>query len=141
MHTMAQIHGRVLAVPGFLLLLAGFLLSGCEEMTTGDKTRTPTAASLVGEWQIEHYDNPGQPDPYGIIWKFNRDGTFEARTKTAPGSYTSASGTWSLSGNMLTITVRAFEVTSTQVTAITVTSNKLCRHFDDEDGDICYIRI
>ena len=141
MHTMAQKYGTVLAVPGLLLLLAGLLLSGCEEMTTDDKPRTPTAASLVGEWQIEDYDNPGQPNPYGIIFKFNRDGTLESRTKTAPGTYVSAPGTWSLSGNMLTITVRAFEVTSTQVTAITVTSNKLCQHFDEEDGDTCYIRI
>ena len=128
-----------------LTMAAALVLVACEEMPDTDTdtdTRTPTVARLVGEWQIEHYDNPGEPDPEGVVIVLNRDGTMESRVHTAPGNTISAQGTWSLRGEVLTLSVTALGITSTDVSRITeLTTNRLCRRDEADDTDTCYVRI
>ena len=46
-----------------VVLLAVVLLVGCEEATeTAQDTQRPTAARLVGQWQIEGYET-GEVEP------------------------------------------------------------------------------
>ena len=128
-----------------LTMAAALVLVACEQMPDSDTdtdTRTPTVARLVGEWQIERYDNPGEPDPEGAVIVLNRDGTMESRVHTTPGNTISARGTWSVRGEVLTLTVTAFGITSTTVSRITeLTTNRLCRRGEDDDTDICHVRI
>ena len=114
-----------------LTMAAALALVACEQCEqlpdtdTDTATRTPTVARLlVGQWQIEHYDNPGERDPEGVAIVLNRDGTLGSRLQSTPGTTISAQGTWSLRGQVLTMTVTAFGIASTTASRITEFTNK-----------------
>ena len=123
-----------------VVLLAVVLLVGCEEATeTAQDTQRPTAARLVGQWQIEGYET-GEVDPDGIILTFERDGTLVS-TGSIEGGTISARGTWSLRGDLLTLSVTVLGLTSTTEGRITeLTATRLCWRVTDAEEDTCYRR-
>ena len=118
---------------------AAVLLVGCDEMTgTAQETR-PTEARLVGAWQIEDYET-GEADPNGTILTFNRDGTLVS-TNAIEGATISAPGTWSLQGDVLTISVTVLGLTVRTEARITeLTATRLCWRVEDAEEDTCYRR-
>ena len=123
-------------------MAATLLLMACEEMTDTQGLSDdgkPTVARLIGSWQIEGDD--GQADETGVRLTFNRDGSMVS-SQNIGGSAISASGTWSLRGDVLTMRVSALGITSETVGKVTeLTASRFCwLAGTDDDTEICYLR-
>ena len=130
------------ALVGFTVLAAALLATGCEEMTTKpDDPKQPTAASLVGSWQIEDYET-GEVDPDGVILRFYSGGRLEGRTMVQ-GATLVSQGTWSLQGSRLTMSLTALGLTVETVATVRVlTATRLCFLAQAEEAEeVCYRRV
>ena len=123
-----------------MLLVFSFLFTiGCDDDEATDETNP-----LVGVWNMTSlsFATGGETltidasDEFSIVFIFNEDGTF-SNQGVMDGESHSESGTWSTSGNKLTvITEDVEEGTETEIWDYTVSGSSFSFTFTDtEDGE------
>ena len=123
-----------------MLLVFSFLFTiGCDDDEATDETNP-----LVGVWNMTSlsFATGGETltidasDEFSIVLIFNEDGTF-SNQGVMEGESHSESGTWSTSGNKLTvITEDVEEGTETEIWDYTVSGSSFSFTFNDtEDGE------
>ena len=121
-----------------MLLVFSFLFTiGC-----GDDEATDETNPLVGVWNMtsvviesEGTTTLDASDEFSIVLIFNEDGTF-SNQGVVEGESHSESGTWSTSGNKLTvITEDVQEGTETEIWDYTVSESSFSFTFTEREGD------
>ena len=121
-----------------MLLVFSFLFTiGC-----GDDEATDETNPLVGVWNMtsvviesEGTTTLDASDEFSIVLIFNEDGTF-SNQGVMDGESHSESGTWSTSGNKLTvITEDVQEGTETEIWDYTVSESSFSFSFTEREGD------
>ena len=121
-----------------MLLVFSFLFTiGCDDDEATDETNP-----LVGVWNMtsvviesEGTTTLDASDEFSIVLIFNEDGTF-SNQGVFDGESHSESGTWSTSGNKLTvITEDVQEGTETEIWDYTVSESSFSFTFTETEGD------
>lgn len=116
------------------LLLAFVLLWSC-----GKESTKPKESELIGTWNAEtetHYwgsiSNPDSTDMTtyvpGLVtmtWKFGSDNSFELKTTLFGTDFLTLEGTWSTSGDQLTITLTVLGIETEPIYTYTIVSDEL----------------
>ena len=102
---------------GLIILLPILILHGCGDDDDGVTNSNPIPANLVGTWWFNSATENGEPITYTEL-NYSDSGVTQSVTFNANGTYSlveyndqmdtvySQSGTFSVSGNQLTITVK-----------------------------------
>ena len=115
-------------------------------MTCGTGTDPLTEEGIVGQWAateiegaIDATGDPLEIDGSVSTWIFNADGTYQWFLHAAPFYTFDGAGTFSLSGDVMTVTGivanTLFSETTGNEDAITLTFGNNTFSFRDEDGD------
>lgn len=114
---------------------------------SGDGTEPITEQELVGQWAateiegaIDANGNPLAINGSVSTWTFNADGTYQWFLHAQPFFNLDGTGTYSLSGNILTVTgiiaSTLFSATTGNEDTISITFGSNTFSFRDEDGSL-----